>query len=698
MPTLADLAQRWSLRIRLLLFFLAIAFGGLALIGLGMWLGMSRANLENPASGFLIAGLVAGFGLLGLVAGIWLLFDENVAKPIARLAIDLRARTLAGVSETIDAEPTRYLGDLGGAASTLAKELADTRGALAEAVARETERIAAENLRLTAILRDVPAGVILCTSTHRIVLYNAQVVPLFAGEGEVGLDRKLFGLLREDPIRHAYDQLCRSAEQDKAVDLICATIDGGRVLHGQMRLVHNDGQRAAGYVLTLRDVTPDLNAHAGRERMLREIVEYVRRPAANLKTTLDVLAMPELSMSERQALQAAVIAEADALVSWIDAFGTRLDTARGGWWPMSDVEATDIAEALRQVLDARGIALVTHLEPLQLNCDGYAIAHLLAGASRHLLAGIDQLSLTIREEGEGAMIEIGFEGSPPSVTLVDQWLARPLSAGYGAVSGRDALDHHGSDFWPEDLGRGHAVLRMPIRKARSITAHPIIEPRPEFYDFDLLGPDASGFDDERPLDALSYVVFDTETTGLLPFKGDEIVQIAGFRIVNGRLLMGENFDMLVNPGRAIPPSSTRIHRITDDMVLDQPRIVAVSQRFHQFTQDAVLVAHNAPFDMAFLRRYEREAGVEFANPVLDTVLLSAMLFGLTAEHSLDALAARLGVKIAPEARHTGIGDAEATARIFLKMIPLLKQSGIVTLSQTLHEFRKYRRLLRSAES
>jgi DNA polymerase III subunit epsilon len=92
------------------------------------------------------------------------------------------------------------------------------------------------------------------------------------------------------------------------------------------------------------------------------------------------------------------------------------------------------------------------------------------------------------------------------------------------------------------------------------------------YDFDLLGQERRGHVLKSGLDQLTYVVFDTETTGLLPHQGDEIVQIAAVRIVNGRGVDGEVFNTLVHPGRTIPPASTAVHGISDAMVADAPGV------------------------------------------------------------------------------------------------------------------------------
>ncbi|MEM8877995.1 MAG: 3'-5' exonuclease [Pseudomonadota bacterium] len=201
--------------------------------------------------------------------------------------------------------------------------------------------------------------------------------------------------------------------------------------------------------------------------------------------------------------------------------------------------------------------------------------------------------------------------------------------------------------------------------------------RPLVFDFDLASGGERPELAKTPLRNLTYVVFDTETTGLLPEK-DEVVQIGAVRLVNGRKVEGEVFDTLVDPGRPIPPTSTKVHGISDDMVQGAPKMAEACARFRQFAKDAILVAHNAPFDMAFLKHDAAQAKTTIENPVFDTILISAAVFGAEATHTLDAIAERLEVQIPAELRHTALGDAEATALVFQKMLPVLEAQGIST--------------------
>ncbi|WP_306113808.1 MULTISPECIES: 3'-5' exonuclease [unclassified Roseovarius] len=252
-------------------------------------------------------------------------------------------------------------------------------------------------------------------------------------------------------------------------------------------------------------------------------------------------------------------------------------------------------------------------------------------------------------------------------------------------------------------GRSGAIYLGHVRRFAGWAGYTLmLEPleaeaaRPFTYDFGLLEAPQSSELRETALRDLTYVIFDSETTGLNPDR-DRVVQLAAVRVVNGRIVAGEVFDTLVRPGRKIPAQSTKVHRIDDAMVKGAPRFKAVCRDFHQFCEGAVIVAHNAPFDTAFLYRQAERLDIDFDHPVLDTVHLSAAVFGGSAEHTLDAICDRLEIEIDPSLRHTALGDAQATAEAFVKMIAVLEARGIRTFGDVQAEARKHSRILKNVE-
>jgi len=183
----------------------------------------------------------------------------------------------------------------------------------------------------------------------------------------------------------------------------------------------------------------------------------------------------------------------------------------------------------------------------------------------------------------------------------------------------------------------------------------------------------------KPISLAEFVVVDLETTGLKPGPA-AITEIAAVRVENGRL--GEEFHTLVNPGRRVPAFITRMTGITDDMLRDQPRIDMVFPQLHAFLGSAVLVAHNADFDLSFLNFDSRRLlSAPLFNPSLCTLRLARRLLPGLRSRSLDAVAANLGVSC-PD-RHRALGDARSTAEILLILLEKLAGQRVVTLGQLL---------------
>jgi DNA polymerase-3 subunit epsilon len=218
--------------------------------------------------------------------------------------------------------------------------------------------------------------------------------------------------------------------------------------------------------------------------------------------------------------------------------------------------------------------------------------------------------------------------------------------------------------------------------------------RSELYDFSLFDEvhrAATPADRDRRLDDLTFVVFDTETTGLRPESGDRVISLAGVRVRGGQVKRGEIFDALVHPGRGIPSASVMFHGITDAMVVAAPAIDLVLPAFLQFAREAVLVGHEASFDLGFLEPEARRLGLPSltaTHPILDTRLLSRSFHGPGEAHTLEAVALRLGVPVT--GRHSALGDALTTAEILVRLVALIQKRGFLTLGQILDAVRSAR--------
>lgn len=685
--------HRLSLRLRVLLFFAAIAGGALVAIGLGLWVALARfPALGQEVNALIQIGLIAGFLITGLIAWVWYLFDTNVARPIDLLAGALRARAHSDVERPLELEVARYLGDLAPAASAAAASLSETRSALAEAIGRETARLTQEKARLERLLSDVPVGVIICAGDHQLVFYNSQAAE-FLGAGSLdvadqpGLARSVFGYLREGPLQDAWHRLTETGQPDAASDLLCTAIRGNVLLAGRMRLL--DGG-AGGYVLTLRDVTQDFAVSARREAFIAEALERIGRSVAGIASL-----RAAASETGDPALAQTLDNEVAALVATMREIGTTNQDRRPETLPFTLLRGEDILDSIKARAEHAGLKITVAPSNLLIGCNAYEMvtfaAQLCEGVAQALHP--DSLTLRLDEEFGGASLRLCWVGPHLTMAALERLLDRPLDPNLPEATGRSVLAEHATDIWPETLPDGTEALCLPILQARRAVRRPDPVIRRVTYDFDLLAQEKRGHVLQSGLDTLTYVVFDTETTGLLPHQGDEIVQIAAVRIVNGRRLEGEVFNTLVNPGRPIPAASSDVHGISDAMVVDAPSVTEALSRFHRFAEGAVLVAHNAPFDMTFLRRAEPAIGKRFDMPILDTVLLSAVVFSQHAEHSLDALTHRLGITISEEARHTALGDAVATADAFLKMLTMLRGRDIRTFEEVLVEVRKHGRLL-----
>jgi DNA polymerase III subunit epsilon len=576
-----------------------------------------------------------------------------------------------------------------------------------------------EKSRLAALMSELTQSVVVCNLDGQVLLYNNRArmqfralsqAPGVAGGAElIGLGRSIYGVFDRKHVAHALEniqqRMLRGAGHPSAQ--FVTTTPAGQLLRVQMAPVRAPRSEAtdleqepmelSGFVLMLDNITRDYEAESAKDQVLHSLTEGSRSALANMQAALDMLDYPDLEPAMRERFLRVVREETLSLSQRIGMLESGSAASVKSRWPLEDMLGADlVGAAVRRIERVTELpsSLVDVDASLWLKVESFSLIQALVYLAGRLSDEFDvrfvQLRLGIAPSSVGkAQLDLVWSGQAMSTETVMSWEMDPMKVGGEAtrLTVRDVVERHGGAFWFErERVRHQAFFRFllplanPSEQPEPAAAFDPSQSRPEYYDFDLFKTtELSRSLDERKLTELSYTVFDTETTGLNPSQGDEIIQIGAARIVNNKLLRQECFEQLVNPQRSIPAATIPIHGIQPEMVVGKPTIDQVLPAFHAFAKDTVLVAHNAAFDMRFLQLKEGQSGVVFDHPVLDTLLLSALVHPNQDSHRLEALAERFNVTIV--GRHTAMGDAMVTAEVFVKLIPLLAEKGIHTLGE-----------------
>lgn len=691
---------------------------GLLLALVAAVVGLLLAATLEPAERAALAAMLESRGALLLLA--WMLLSGAMGALLrsaylrwvasaARLAEQGGVLLAADAQREIEPEGSDETRALAGLINQLARQRDALRADVAAQVRQASVGIEQERNRLAALMAELTQSVVVCNLDGRILLYNARAKAQFralsqapqpAGGAElIGIGRSIYGVFDRNLVTHALENIRNRMARGAAspATQFVTTTPAGQLLRVQMAPVQS-GESASpgeggigGFVMMLDNVTRSFEEESTRDQLLHGLTEGSRSSLANMQAAVDMLALPDVEPEMRERFLGVVREEVAAMSARVGDIAQQAVRGLKARWPLEDMLGADlVAAALRQIERRCGRpASVDEVDPaLWLRVDSFSLMQALSYLARRLVDEFDVrfLQLRLKPAGERAQLDLVWSGHAMSNETVMSWELEPMRFGDEStpLSVRDVVERHGGEMWFErERVRHQAFFRFLLPLASEHDAAEAAEllpggSRPEFYDFDLFGagPETSELDD-RPLATLAYTVFDTETTGLSPADGDEIIQIGAVRIVNNRMLRQECFEQLVDPGRLITDAS--IHGITQDRVAGKPRIDQVLPAFHAFAQDTVLVAHNAAFDMKFLQLKEASTGVAFRQPVLDTLLLSAVVHPHQASHELEAIAERFGITV--EGRHTALGDAVLTAGVMLRLIPLLQAMGISTLGQ-----------------
>jgi DNA polymerase-3 subunit epsilon len=668
-------------------------------------------ELLLPRIGLVLLVLLISCIAVGmLLQRIWRNF---VVAPL-QLADQLQLMLEANPQQRLGEPAARPLRPLAAAANRLAEQRDALQRDVAAQIRNARTSLEEERNRLAALMSELSQSVVVCNLDGRILLYNSRAEALFrafepdggSSGSLIGLGRSIFSIFDRNLIGHAVENLQRQLDGQghQPASHFVTTTPTGHLLRAQMAPVYSAGsddgisavavQSIGGYVLMLEDITRAVENETRRDEILQSLTEGSRPALANIRAAVEsLLDYPDIEAVQRERFLHIIDDEVRGMGARLDKVVADHADSLKARWPLEEMRGADLIAAAQRRIESR-FGLVVKLDTLDaklwLKVDSFSLIQVivyLAGRLQEVFA-IHLLHLLLSREGRLARLDLAWTGAPVSGETIHAWENEPmsLSGETTPLTLHDIMDRHGGEFWfQRESATQQACFRLllPVAERQEpFDALPRTGSRPEYYDFDLFKrAELNHSLDDRLLTELIYTVFDTETTGLDPSAGDEIIQLGAVRIVNGRLLRHECFDRLVDPRRPLNAASVAIHGITEEMLAGQPDIGRVLPGFQRFAEDTVLVAHNAAFDMRFLQLKEEATGIRFTQPVLDTLLLSALLQPNQESHQLEAIAARFGIAVI--GRHTALGDAIVTGEVFLRMIPLLNAIGIRTLGEAL---------------
>lgn len=555
---------------------------------------------------------------------------------------------------------------------------------------KETEK---ERNLLAAIMAELPQGVIICNTSGRILLFNSLAKKIFTQDALsnrteyfIGLGRSIFHLIDKGLISHAVEEIEEHLNNNSqsVASYFFTPIHTDHLISVETIPVLNQERQMTGFILTFQEVTDDINQYDKIQEKFISLKENLSRHMGQVKAVLDPLKQDQLIKSIDQLPYKFEQITEDVL----DIILTKV--------PLTKLFLSDFLYSLKQKLDFRyGIKLniINKIGNKRMLADTYSFTEALVFLFKNLSGFCLETEFNINSLKNDDMVifKITWQGNLIRKDRIEKLLSKRINAlpslFYVLKQNKALFQIICKDY--ETCSQIniilHAELKMPLKeKQRSAI---IAGSRPEFYDFDLFKAGEENIDLlDTSLKNITYTVFDTETTGLNPDGGDEIISIAAVRIVNNRIVYQDLFEELVDPKRDIPIESYKIHGIHYEMVAGKSDINTILPAFKQFTSDTVFVGHNIAFDMKMLKNKEKTTHIKFLNPVLDTLLLSAMLHPIHEHHDLGSIAKRLGINII--GRHTALGDAIATAEIFLKLLPILNSNGILTLKDAIKASKK----------
>ena len=661
--------------------------------------------------GYLFTAVFMVFAVLGLTLD-W--FFRFYIIPLGQLADEASLMCSVNPAHRVNIDGGKDVTRLSRIINQNAERYQEIKNNIREKIERAKADVESEKNIFAGLLSELPEGVLICNAQGRIILYNRQAKAVL-GENHregasdqprerrqsdryVGLGRTIYEILDKNLIEHALNEIHLKLERKSpnAASFFVMVSRDHALLKVEAVPVLDHERIFSGFILIFRDITEKIQRDREVNDRLRSLTKSMRASVSSIRSAAELLLeYPGMETEQRQSFHTIVHDESRDLSEllnnqWFD-YSSFIKTQ----WPLVTLTTGDFIHTVtRRAKETLGVIIeLTHCDCEEnVKIDNYSLLLSMLFVLHQLKeeVQVDRFNCSLIRKGGYAVLDFGWRGEPIRLDTLRNWETMILKVNEDMIplTLKEVVGHHDADIWTysdrETDGFSYFRISLPVHDipaSEQIRQLAILsESRPEFYDFDLFNQAGQTSEvDNQSLSELSYTVFDTETTGLNPQGGDEIISIGAVRIVNGRILRDEKFDQLVDPQRELSWESIKFHQIQPEALKGQPTIDQVLPAFHRFVGNTVMVAHNAAFDMRMLQMKEGTTGIRFINPVLDTLLLSAVVHPIHQSHNLESAAHRMGIKVV--GRHTALGDAWTTAELFLKLIRLLANKGIYSLKE-----------------
>lgn len=630
-------------------------------------LDMIKADAVYFFIGFLLFFEVVGYTIYSVLNKFFI--------PLSKIPDEISVISTVNCAHRINMDGGKEILTVVKAINLFADHYENIQKTINEEINRKRAELKIEKNMLASFFDELPQGIIACNTEGQINLFNKKAKILEAQNHIIGIGRSIFNIIDREIITNAlYEINVKKPEKHAAASSSFITLSPSNVLiKADISPITDQRDNFAGFIVVFYSIGKDFELYAKIDNIFKgtanEILSYLDKIKREKTVTREITAIENnLKKSEKnyidkikERLPFLVVSDRDIITTVQKRAGEKLNISLRPQFPAHinwiKIETYSFIYAFLSILTI----LKDKTFKKTFNCTLFKEAHFLA------------VFFHIPDAEKNRDI---FKDDNPFLTL------------------KDFLNYHEAQIslsFNEKSEKGIKIL-IPLAEmkesedVRNIVIARDAYERPDFFDFDLFAKRKSDARlNEMPLKDIVYTVFDTETTGL-DTKNDEIISLGAVRIVNGRVLNTEKFDQLINPNMAIPLESEKIHGINDEMVKAKPDIKEVLPLFYKFCEDTVLVAHNAAFDMKMFSRKEAETKIKFDAPVLDTLLLALIVYPMVEKHNMVEIARFAGIDIV--GRHTALGDASATAQIFLKLIPLLAKKGIHTLNDAIEASKK----------